>query len=305
MMELEEGKGGGEAPIQDTTEESGEKCDTVSVAEDPINEVDADLQDVDLSTSNNNEDSQPDSDDDKDDSKPGNDYDKDDSKPGNDYDKDDSFLPPRMMTLWDAHDTTPRCVEANCSICLGDYEAGDSVVQSAADQEDEYCIHVFHSECMLQWLSQGKKRCPICRHWFVPAVRIKQQMREAHVVTRPGSLHHLYDATSRQELASLGSTGDDTDSNMSGSSQGDEEHGSHDHVVNANVHGHHGHRHHGHHNSNQNNHNQQHESRQPNTNNTNTTNNNNSSPQSGRGDDNLGIDLELGVPGVAIEVPGW
>ena len=83
----------------------------------------------------------------------------------------------QMMKLWNCHDMTYRCLEANCSICLLDYQINDSIVQSAANEEAEYCRHVFHYDCMLLWLVQGKKRCPICRHWFVPAIRIKDQQK--------------------------------------------------------------------------------------------------------------------------------
>ena len=190
------------------------------------------------------------------------------------------------MRIWDAHDTTYRCVEANCSICLGDYEIGDEIVQSAAEREEEYCIHVFHSDCMLQWLAKGKKRCPICRHWFVPSIRIKEQMKEAHVVMRPNSLHHLYDATSREPLASLDSSSSSrsssssaNDSNPTRTSQGG--------IIDHDDHDQEG------------------------------------AQQLQRGDDTNGFsalndaananqpevenenDVELGLPGERIEVPGW
>ena len=89
----------------------------------------------------------------------------------------------KMMKLWDQHDKAYRLLEANCSICLLDYQINDAIVQSAANEETEYCRHVFHYDCMLLWLVQGKKRCPICRHWFVPAIRIKDQQRQNNNVT--------------------------------------------------------------------------------------------------------------------------
>ncbi|CAB9514667.1 expressed unknown protein [Seminavis robusta] len=127
----------------------------------------------------------------------------------------------KMMTLWDPHDTCYREIEANCTICYDDYKVGDTLVRSAADEEGEYCTHVFHYECMMEWLEKGKKRCPICRHWFVPAIRIHQQMQEAHVETHPDSVRHLYDSRTMQGLASLQN---DTDSVMSGSSNIDDDH---------------------------------------------------------------------------------
>lgn len=72
----------------------------------------------------------------------------------------------------DADTTTCRTVDAQCVICLGDYQAGDKVVWSALE-----CQHAFHDECILPWLSNGKKRCPMCRHWFVPGSPLKSQKK--------------------------------------------------------------------------------------------------------------------------------
>ena len=40
------------------------------------------------------------------------------------------------------------------------------------------CSHAFHYECILPWLIEGKKRCPICRDWFVPGEKIEDQKNE-------------------------------------------------------------------------------------------------------------------------------
>ena len=64
-----------------------------------------------------------------------------------------------------------RTVDAHCAICLGEYQAGEKIVWSGLLQ----CQHAFHDECILPWLSKGKKRCPICRHWFVPGTKIDDQ----------------------------------------------------------------------------------------------------------------------------------
>jgi hypothetical protein len=61
-----------------------------------------------------------------------------------------------------------RKVDAECSICIMEYEVGDEVVWSTR----RLCPHAFHSDCILLWLSKGKKRCPICRHFFVPGQRV-------------------------------------------------------------------------------------------------------------------------------------
>lgn len=77
-----------------------------------------------------------------------------------------------------------QCVNAECSICLNPYAAGDMVSWSALD-----CSHAFHQTCIVEWLmTLGKKAnnrggttvvrqndlctfkmvCPICRQDFIP-----------------------------------------------------------------------------------------------------------------------------------------
>jgi len=63
-----------------------------------------------------------------------------------------------------------RRVDGTCALCLDEYAEGDIVVWS-----DLNCSHVFHKECLMQWLCKGKKHCPVCRNWFVPASRIADQ----------------------------------------------------------------------------------------------------------------------------------
>ncbi|KAG7340532.1 ring finger domain containing protein [Nitzschia inconspicua] len=72
----------------------------------------------------------------------------------------------------DVTEATQRHVYGQCALCIDDYEAGDQVVWS-----DLECPHAFHKECIMQWLSKGKKRCPICRNWFVPGARIEDQKK--------------------------------------------------------------------------------------------------------------------------------
>jgi len=58
-----------------------------------------------------------------------------------------------------------RTVDVECIICIMEYEIGDKVVWSTRKS----CPHAFHADCILVWLSKGKKRCPICRNYFVPS----------------------------------------------------------------------------------------------------------------------------------------
>lgn len=61
-------------------------------------------------------------------------------------------------------DGTPRYFPNCCAVCLCTYEVGENVVLSANSQ----CHHVFHYECILQWLVKIRKGspCPCCRQEF-------------------------------------------------------------------------------------------------------------------------------------------
>ena len=65
-----------------------------------------------------------------------------------------------------------RTVDAQCAICFSDYQQGDEIVWSGLQ-----CQHAFHRDCIFPWLGKGKKRCPMCRHWFVPGTRIEDQKK--------------------------------------------------------------------------------------------------------------------------------
>lgn len=56
-----------------------------------------------------------------------------------------------------------RQVPAVCVICLSLYEVGDSVSCSSF----ENCVHVFHTECVVAWLTKKMQvLCPCCRQEF-------------------------------------------------------------------------------------------------------------------------------------------
>mmetsp|Transcript_28435 Transcript_28435/g.82247 ORF Transcript_28435/g.82247 Transcript_28435/m.82247 type:complete len:415 (+) Transcript_28435:109-1353(+) len=54
--------------------------------------------------------------------------------------------------------------DARCAVCMMYYENCDEVIWSPNDE----CIHCYHSDCILTWLSRGKKKCPCCRMDFIP-----------------------------------------------------------------------------------------------------------------------------------------
>ncbi|EJK56982.1 hypothetical protein THAOC_23024, partial [Thalassiosira oceanica] len=55
-----------------------------------------------------------------------------------------------------------------CTICFTEYDVGDVIVCS------KHCRHVFHQECMLEWLSRGNHNCPTCRSTFYVPTDIKE-----------------------------------------------------------------------------------------------------------------------------------
>ena len=44
-----------------------------------------------------------------------------------------------------------------CLVCLSDFEPKDSVRKLVR------CQHIFHQECIDQWLTTGRNSCPLCR----------------------------------------------------------------------------------------------------------------------------------------------
>lgn len=70
--------------------------------------------------------------------------------------------PSTMLQLGDIPNGN-RQVPASCAICLCGYDEGDSVVVSP----NEHCIHAFHTECAVTWLSKKiEPLCPCCRQEF-------------------------------------------------------------------------------------------------------------------------------------------
>jgi len=63
-------------------------------------------------------------------------------------------------------------IDATCALCIDEYEVGDTIVWS---HDTTKCSHVYHKDCLLEWLTKGKKHCPVCRSWFVPGSSIQNQ----------------------------------------------------------------------------------------------------------------------------------
>ena len=134
-----------------------------------------------------------------------------------------SYIEPKYVRIEEKRvdgTTTCRVVEGNCAICFKEYEVGTEIVwatngakteaskkaskttgedavdresvEGAIDVESDHsddCPHVFDKDCIMAWLSRGKKRCPICRRWFVPPVHIADQKRDLYLHNHS----HLFD----------------------------------------------------------------------------------------------------------------
>ncbi|VEU40988.1 unnamed protein product [Pseudo-nitzschia multistriata] len=70
--------------------------------------------------------------------------------------------PPSSSLCYDFEDD-----EDVCPICLDNFEVGDMVMWSR-NAGKHSCSHVFHEECLLQWLlEQRENECPTCRACFI------------------------------------------------------------------------------------------------------------------------------------------
>lgn len=47
--------------------------------------------------------------------------------------------------------------DARCLVCLSDFEMNESARRLV------HCGHLFHQECIDQWLTTGRNSCPLCR----------------------------------------------------------------------------------------------------------------------------------------------
>ncbi|KAL7486386.1 hypothetical protein ACHAW6_013436 [Cyclotella cf. meneghiniana] len=70
-----------------------------------------------------------------------------------------------------------RIIPNQCAICLCDYTIGDLIVLSP----NKACPHVFHRECIVEWLvkMQDRTPCPCCRQPFIELEneRMKSDLR--------------------------------------------------------------------------------------------------------------------------------
>eukprot|EP00535_Pseudo-nitzschia_heimii_P001445 CAMPEP_0197185510 /NCGR_PEP_ID=MMETSP1423-20130617/12091_1 /TAXON_ID=476441 /ORGANISM="Pseudo-nitzschia heimii, Strain UNC1101" /LENGTH=279 /DNA_ID=CAMNT_0042636591 /DNA_START=13 /DNA_END=852 /DNA_ORIENTATION=+ len=71
--------------------------------------------------------------------------------------------------------TTGRLAPNCCAVCLSDYRVGDVVTWSSNPK----CIHVFHRDCVVDWLIkiQPETPCPCCRQEFTDLQEIRKERK--------------------------------------------------------------------------------------------------------------------------------
>lgn len=48
--------------------------------------------------------------------------------------------------------------ENDCSICMNPMEESEQIVELNCSK-----LHIFHKECLCQWVEIGRSECPLCR----------------------------------------------------------------------------------------------------------------------------------------------
>lgn len=59
-----------------------------------------------------------------------------------------------------------------CPICINDIEAGNEVATLST------CSHIFHRDCLSEWLSTHTRDCPYCRQEIIS----QEMMEQAYIL---------------------------------------------------------------------------------------------------------------------------
>lgn len=63
-------------------------------------------------------------------------------------------LPERLITKADFNKTVNH--QKECVVCLSNFDENDKVITLP-------CLHIFHTNCIKDWLRKGSPECPICK----------------------------------------------------------------------------------------------------------------------------------------------
>lgn len=90
--------------------------------------------------------------------------------------------------------------DQRCLVCLCDFEVKDVARKLVK------CNHLFHKECIDQWLTTGRNSCPLCRETGVDAVKSENEHEEdgSASVTADHSNSSSETAAGAQEVPELG-----------------------------------------------------------------------------------------------------
>ena len=73
-----------------------------------------------------------------------------------------------VQTKSSFHDSNDACSTSGdkpeCSICIHDLKKDKETLCTSANPK---CPHVFHKECIVEWIMEGSDDCPVCRRDFL------------------------------------------------------------------------------------------------------------------------------------------
>lgn len=67
-----------------------------------------------------------------------------------------------------------------CSICLEEFSNGETIKQLA-------CSHIFHTQCILPWVTERQPLCPLCKTEVTPALSTTQQTEYSSISLQSNS----------------------------------------------------------------------------------------------------------------------
>lgn len=88
--------------------------------------------------------------------------------------------------------------DQRCLVCLCDFEVKDVARKLVK------CNHLFHKECIDQWLTTGRNSCPLCRETGVDAAKSENETEEEGSAPPADVSATGETAVGAQEVAAIG-----------------------------------------------------------------------------------------------------